>query len=226
MTDSYVPMFATWLFGGAMLPGLVVTLIVSYLFGSIPFGLLLTRAAGLGDIRQIGSGNIGATNVLRTGNRWVAAATLLLDAAKAAVAILVVRTLLFSPDLPVGGDRALPLYLAALGAFLGHCFPAWLGFKGGKGVAVMIGSLLTLSWPVGLIFCAVWLLIAFTRKISSLAALTAAATAPIFAYVVVDEWLAAAVALLALLLFYQHRENIVRLTAGTEPKIGSEKKAS
>lgn len=226
MTDSYVPMFATWLFGGAMLPGLLVALVIAYLFGSIPFGLFLTRAAGLGDIRQIGSGNIGATNVLRTGNRWIAAATLLLDAAKAAVAILVVRTLLYNPDLPVGGDVALPLYLAALGAFLGHCFPVWLGFKGGKGVAVMIGSLLTLSWPVGLIFCAVWLLIAFTRKLSSLAALTAAATAPIFAYVVVDEWLAATAALLAILLFYQHRENIARLIAGTEPKIGSEKKAS
>jgi glycerol-3-phosphate acyltransferase PlsY len=113
-----------------------------------------------------------------------------------------------------------------LGAFLGHCFPVWLGFKGGKGVAVMIGSLLTLSWPVGLIFCAVWLLIALTRKLSSLAALTAAATSPIFAYVVVDEWLAATAAVLAVLLFYQHRENIMRLIAGTEPKIGSEKKAS
>jgi glycerol-3-phosphate acyltransferase PlsY len=226
VTDSYVPMFANWLFGGAMLPGLVVTLIIAYLFGSIPFGLFLTRAAGLGDIRQIGSGNIGATNVLRTGNRPIAAATLLLDAAKAAVAILVARTLLYNPNLPVGGDAVLPLYLAALGAFLGHCFPVWLGFKGGKGVAVMIGSLLTLSWPVGLIFCAVWLLIALTRKLSSLAALTAAATAPIFAYVVVDEWLAATAALLAILLFYQHRENIMRLIAGTEPKIGSEKKAS
>ncbi|UXN72830.1 glycerol-3-phosphate 1-O-acyltransferase PlsY [Devosia sp. A8/3-2] len=209
-----------------MLPGLLVTLVIAYLFGSIPFGLFLTRAAGLGDIRQIGSGNISATNVLRTGNRWIAAATLLLDAAKASVAILVTRTLLYNPALPVGGDVALPLYPAAIGAFLGHCFPVWLGFKGGKGVAVMIGSLLTLSRPVGLIFCGVWLLIAFTRKLSSLAALTAAATAPIFAYVVVDEWLAATAALLAILLFYQHRENIMRLIAGTEPKIGSEKKAS
>ncbi|WP_035097045.1 glycerol-3-phosphate 1-O-acyltransferase PlsY [Devosia sp. LC5] len=209
-----------------MLPGLVITLLIAYLFGSIPFGLFLTRAAGLGDIRQIGSGNIGATNVLRTGNRWIAAATLLLDAAKASVAILVARTLLNNPGLPVGGDPALPLYLAAFGAFLGHCFPVWLGFKGGKGVAVMIGSLLTLSWPVGLIFCGVWLLIAFTRKLSSLAALTGAATAPIFAYVVVDEWLAATAAVLAILLFYQHRENIMRLMSGTEPKIGSEKKGS
>lgn len=132
-----------------MLPGLLVTLVIAYLFGSIPFGLFLTRAAGLGDIRQIGSGNISATNVLRTGNRWIAAATLLLDAAKASVAILVTRTLLYNPALPVGGDVALPLYPAAIGAFLGHCFPVWLGFKGGKGVAVMIGSLLTLSGPSG-----------------------------------------------------------------------------
>src|SRR5690606_23844425 len=107
---------------------------------------------------------------------------------------------------------------------LGHCFPAWLGFKGGKGVAVMIGSLLALSWPVGLIFCAVWLLIALAQKVSSLAALTAAATAPIFAFVVVNEWLAGAVTIMAMLLFFQHRENIARLLAGTEPRIGSEKK--
>lgn len=226
MTDSYVPMFAPWLFGGSMIPSLIAVFVVGYLLGSIPFGLFLTRAAGLGDIRNIGSGNIGATNVLRTGNKGIAAATLLLDAGKAAVAVLLARAVLYSPDLPIGGDRALPLYLAALGAFLGHCFPAWLNFKGGKGVAVMIGSLLALSWPVGLIFCAVWLLIAVTRKLSSLAALTAAATAPIFAYVLVDEWLAFTAALLAILLFYQHRENIARLIRGTEPRIGSEKKAS
>jgi glycerol-3-phosphate acyltransferase PlsY len=212
--------------GGALVPGLIVTFVMAYLFGSIPFGLLLTRAAGLGDIRAIGSGNIGATNVLRTGNKGLAAATLLLDAGKAVVAVLVARTLLSNPYLPIGGDAALPLYLAAIAAFLGHCFPVWLGFKGGKGVAVMIGSLLALSWPVGLIFCAVWLLIAATRKMSSLAALTAAATAPIFSFVLVDEWLAATAAVLALLLFYQHRSNILRLIAGTEPTIGSGKKAS
>ena len=226
MTDSYVPMFAPWLFDGALVPGLIVTFIMAYLFGSIPFGLLLTRAAGLGDIRLIGSGNIGATNVLRTGNKGLAAATLVLDASKAIVAVLVARTLLHNPGVPIGGDAAIPLYLAAFAVFLGHCFPIWLNFKGGKGVAVMIGSLLALSWPVGLIFCAVWLVIAFTRKMSSLAALTAAATAPIFAYVVVDEWLAAAVSVLAILLFFQHRTNIARLIAGTEPKIGSDKKAA
>jgi len=193
---------------------LIYAVVLGYLCGSVPFGLLLTRAAGLGDIRTIGSGNIGATNVLRTGNRWVAAATLVLDAAKAALPVLAARAFW-------GEDAAM---LAAIGATLGHCFPAWLGFRGGKGVAVMIGSLLALSWPVGLIFCAVWLLIALAQKVSSLAALTAAATAPIFAFVVVNEWLAGAVTIMAMLLFFQHRENIARLLAGTEPRIGSEKK--
>jgi acyl phosphate:glycerol-3-phosphate acyltransferase len=190
--------------------------VLGYLSGSVPFGLLLTRAAGLGDIRSIGSGNIGATNVLRTGNRWLAFFTLVLDAAKAALPVLLARAW--------WGEEA--AMAAAIFAFLGHCFPVWLGFKGGKGVAVMIGSLLALSWPVGLIFCAVWLVIAFAQKMSSLAALTAAATAPIFAYVVVNEWLAAAVAIMAILLFFQHRENIARLMRGTEPKIGAGKQAS
>ncbi len=194
---------------------LLLAALMGYLFGSIPFGLILTRAAGLGDIRNIGSGNIGATNVLRTGNKKVAAATLVLDALKAVVPILIARYFW-------GEDAA---RLAALGAFLGHCFPVWLGFKGGKGVAVMIGSLLALSWPVGLIFCAVWLLIAFARKMSSLAALTAAATAPVFAYVLGSERLALVVLGLALLLFFQHRENIARLFKGTEPTIGGSKKA-
>ena len=194
---------------------LLYAAVFAYLCGSVPFGLLLTRAAGLGDIRNIGSGNIGATNVLRTGNRWLAAATLVLDAAKAALPILVARY--------YWGENA--AMLAAIFAFLGHCFPVWLNFKGGKGVAVMIGSLLALSWPVGLIFCAVWLVIAFAQKMSSLAALTAATTAPIFAFVVVSEWLAGAVAVMALLLFFQHRANIARLMAGTEPKIGAEKTA-
>ena len=195
---------------------LLYAAVFGYLCGSVPFGLLLTRAAGLGDIRAIGSGNIGATNVLRTGNRWLAAATLLLDAAKAAMPVLLARGL--------WGEEA--AMLAGLGAFVGHCFPVWLGFKGGKGVAVFIGSLLALSWPVGLIFCAVWLFIAFARKFSSLAALTAGATAPIFAYVVVDERLAGTAAVMALLLFFQHRENINRLIAGTEPTIGGSKKTS
>jgi glycerol-3-phosphate acyltransferase PlsY len=195
---------------------LILALALGYLSGSIPFGLILTRAAGLGDIRNIGSGNIGATNVLRTGNKKIAAATLVLDALKAAVPVLVARHF--------WGEEA--AMLAAVGAFFGHCFPVWLGFKGGKGVAVMIGSLLALAWPVGLIFCAVWLLIAFARKISSLAALTAAATAPIFAYLFGSPLLALTVIALALLLFFQHRENIARLLAGTEPTIGGSKKAA
>ncbi|MEQ8594212.1 MAG: glycerol-3-phosphate 1-O-acyltransferase PlsY [Parvibaculum sp.] len=194
---------------------LIYALVLGYLSGSIPFGLILTQAAGMGDIRSIGSGNIGATNVLRTGNRPIAAATLVLDALKAVAPILIARYFW-------GEDAA---RFAALGAFLGHCFPVWIGFKGGKGVAVMIGSLLALSWPAGLIFCAVWLLIAYTRKISSLAALTAAATAPIFAYVFNGERLALVVTGLALLLFFQHRENIARLLKGTEPTIGGDKKA-
>ena len=193
----------------------VYAAVLAYLCGSIPFGLILTRVAGLGDIRSIGSGNIGATNVLRTGNRPLAAATLVLDALKALVPVLVARAL--------WGEEA--ARIAAIFAFLGHCFPVWLGFKGGKGVAVMIGSLLALSWPVALIFCAVWLLIAFTRKMSSLAALTAAATAPIFAFVIVDEWLAGTVAVMAIILFVQHRTNIRRLLDGTESRIGEKKSA-
>ncbi len=189
--------------------------ILGYLCGSVPFGLLLTRAAGLGDIRAIGSGNIGATNVLRTGNRWLAAATLIMDAAKAALPVLLAGYFW-------GSQAAM---LAGIAAFLGHCFPVWLNFKGGKGVSCFIGILLALSWPVGLIFCGVWLVIAFAQKMSSLAALTAAATAPIFAYVVVDSWLAATAGVLAIVLFYQHRENLMRLLRGTEPKIGSDKKA-
>lgn len=196
-----------------MLMNSILATVLGYLCGSVPFGLLLTRAAGLGDIRAIGSGNIGATNVLRTGNRWLAFFTLVLDAAKAAVPVLIARQL--------WGEEA--AIVAGIAALIGHCFPIWLNFKGGKGVAVFIGSMLALSWPVGLIFCAVWLVIALSRKLSSLAALTAAATAPIFAYVVANEYLAAAAALMAILLFYQHRENINRLLKGTEPKIGSEK---
>lgn len=196
-----------------MLMNSIFATVLGYLCGSVPFGLLLTRAAGLGDIRAIGSGNIGATNVLRTGNRWLAFFTLVLDAAKAAVPVLIARQL--------WGEEA--AIIAGIAALIGHCFPVWLNFKGGKGVAVFIGTMLALSWPVGLIFCAVWLVIALSRKMSSLAALTAAATAPIFAYVVANEYLAAAAALMAILLFYQHRENINRLIKGTEPKIGSEK---
>lgn len=204
-----------------MVVNAILAAVLGYLLGSIPFGLLITRSAGLGDIRKIGSGNIGATNVLRTGRRELAALTLLLDAGKGAAAVLIARYL--------WGDNA--AMVAGIFAFLGHCFPVWLGFKGGKGVAVYIGLLLGLNWPVGLIFCAVWLVIAFAQKYSSLAALTAAATAPVFAYVVslytnMDGIkFAATTALLTLILIYQHRANIGRLLDGTEPKIGRREKA-
>lgn len=207
-----------------------IAAIVGYLLGSIPFGLLITNAAGLGDVRKIGSGSIGATNVLRTGRRELAALTLLFDAAKGFVAVVLARTLLQSLY-PTDPTTALyTTYVAAVAAFVGHCFPVWLGFKGGKGVATMIGVLLALAWPVALIFCVVWLLIAFTQRISSLSAITAAVTAPIFAYVAfLMNWapegviFAAVVALLSLLLIVRHRANIARLIAGTEPKIGQGK---
>ncbi len=201
--------------------------VIGYLLGAIPFGLLLTRAAGLGDVRAIGSGNIGATNVLRTGRRGLAALTLVLDAAKGAVAVLVTRAFVVGHAVPtIEADGGWILCVAGVAAFLGHVFPVWLGFRGGKGVATVIGVLLALSWPVGAIFCAVWLVIALAQKYSSLAALTAAATAPIFAYVFDGTRLAGTAAALAILLFYTHRGNIVRLIGGTEPRIGSEKTTS
>jgi glycerol-3-phosphate acyltransferase PlsY len=202
---------------------------IGYLLGSIPFGLLLTRAVGI-DIRSIGSGNIGATNVLRTGNRWLAAGTLLLDAGKGLAAVLIARWFLISTP---GADVLLAdkyiVYTAGIFAFLGHLFPVWLGFKGGKGVATYIGVLLGWNWIVALIFCGVWLLIAATRRYSSLAALTAAATAPLFAYGLAASetyslLFASACGLMTLLLYYKHWPNIRRLWNGTEPKIGSEKK--
>lgn len=194
----------------------LIAAVMGYLLGSIPFGLLLTRLAGYGDIRTIGSGNIGATNVLRTGNRWLAAGTLLLDGGKAAAAVLIARY--FFPYPPLAYS------LAGIAAFVGHVFPVWLGFKGGKGVATYIGAMLAINWAVGLIFCAVWLFIAATRRISSLAALTAAATAPIFAYVLSGPHLAAGAALMTLLLFFRHKENVIRLLSDTEPKIGENNK--
>ena len=201
--------------------GYILAAVIAYLLGSIPFGLIITRAAGLGDVRKIGSGNIGATNVLRTGRRELAAATLLLDALKGTAAVLIARY--FWP-----GDAE---FIAAIAAFLGHCFPAWLSFKGGKGTATMIGVLLGLAWPVAVIFCAVWLVVAFGQRISSLSAITAAVTSPIFAYV---AWLmgwttldgvkfAATAGLLAVLLVWNHRANIGRMLDGTEPKIGAKK---
>jgi glycerol-3-phosphate acyltransferase PlsY len=181
-----------------------------YLFGSIPFGLLLTRWAGLGDIRSIGSGSIGATNVLRTGNKSLAAATLLLDAGKGALAVGLFRFL--GPP-----DAAL---WAGLGAVVGHLFPVWLGFKGGKGFATALGVLLTAAWPVGIVPCAVWLIVAGIGRMSSLATLAAIAAAPVGALFLADgkiAWLALAIAVLVIA---RHHENIRRLLAGTEPRIG------
>jgi glycerol-3-phosphate acyltransferase PlsY len=191
----------------ALLP---VALILGYLLGSIPFGLILTRLAGTQDLRSIGSGNIGATNVLRTGRKGLAAATLIGDMLKGTIAVILTGYF--------GGPGA--AMLAALGAFLGHLFPVWLGFKGGKGVAVYIGVLLGLFWPAALLFCAIWLLVAVISRYSSLAALIASLVAPIFLWWLGHAALAALFAVLTLLLFYMHRENIRRLLAGTEGKIG------
>jgi acyl phosphate:glycerol-3-phosphate acyltransferase len=182
---------------------------IGYLLGSIPFGVLITRAAGLGDLRSIGSGNIGATNVLRTGSKGAAAATLLLDGAKGAAAVILARA--FAAE-----DAG---QVAGLASLLGHCFPVWLGFRGGKGVATALGLLLAASWPVGLCVAATWIAVAALGRISSLAALVAAASAPLWALL----W-APAVALLALLtavlVIARHHANIARLRAGTEPRIG------
>lgn len=197
----------------------LVALILGYLLGSIPFGLLLTRAAGLGDIRDIGSGNIGATNALRTGNRWVAAGTLIGDAAKGAVAVLLMAWVART----AGGDAAMLGGLAALGAFIGHLFPAWLGFKGGKGVSTFIGVLLALYWPVGLLFCATWLLVALISRYSSLSALVAALLTPVY-LAWLDQWQFVGLsAVLVVLIYIAHRENISRLLAGTESRIGQKK---
>ena len=192
---------------------LPVAFVIGYLLGSIPFGLLLTRVAGTADLRSIGSGNIGATNVLRTGRKGLAAATLLLDMLKGTVAVLIAGSL--------GGPNA--AMLAALGAFLGHLFPVWLKFRGGKGVAVYIGVLLGLFWPAAVVFCLVWLATAFTSRYSSLSALVASVVTPLFLWWFGHAALASLFAVLTLLLFYMHRENIRRLRAGTEGKIGERK---
>ncbi|MBO6886385.1 MAG: glycerol-3-phosphate 1-O-acyltransferase PlsY [Marivita sp.] len=187
--------------------------LIGYLLGSIPFGLILTKAMGLGDLREIGSGNIGATNVLRTGNKGAAAATLLLDGAKGAVAVLLAREF--------GGEIA--AQIAALAAFLGHCFPVWLGFKGGKGVATFLGLMLALSWPVGLLACATWLATAVISRISSLSALVAASWSTLWCLLVGQGQVFFLTLALALLIIWRHRENLTRLKAGTEPRIGGKK---
>ncbi len=189
---------------------LIIWAIIGYLLGAIPFGIVITRALGLGDLRQIGSGNIGATNVLRTGNKGAALATLLLDSGKGAIAVLLARWL--------GGEEA--ALIAGAAAFLGHCFPVWLGFKGGKGVATFLGTLIALDWRVGLSACAIWLVMALLLRISSLSALVAAALAPFIA-LWLDGWpLALTTAFMAVLIFIRHHANITRILAGTEPRIG------
>jgi glycerol-3-phosphate acyltransferase PlsY len=182
-----------------------------YLLGSIPFGLLLTRAAGLGDIRAIGSGNIGATNVLRTGNRKLAAATLLLDGLKGAAAVL------------LSWHFAGPLAAlwGGLGAVLGHCFPVWLRFRGGKGAATAYGVLIAAAWPVGLLAGAIWLVMAKVVRISSASALTSFALAPVLALLLANNGVALLALAIAVLIFARHHENIRRLLAGTEPRIGN-----
>ncbi len=204
---------------------LAAAAVLGYLLGSIPFGLVLTKAAGLGDIRSIGSGNIGATNVLRTGNKGLALATLLLDGGKGAAAVLVAG--LFDPMLAV---------LAGGGAMLGHAFPVWLGFKGGKGVATALGTLLAIAWPVGVLCCLIWLVMAVLFRYSSLASLTSVAAAPVLAWALsgttilgavwTDLPRAALALFIAALVFLRHDANIRRLLHGEEPKIGQKKAAA
>ena len=191
--------------------GLVLALaaLAGYGLGSVPFGLVLTRLGGLGDIRRIGSGNIGATNVLRTGNRKLAAATLLLDGGKGAVAVLL-----------AGMWGAEPALAAAAGAMLGHTFPVWLGFRGGKGVATAIGILLAAAWPAGLVACLTWLVVAGVFRISSLAALVAVGLSPLFCWWLSGPPLAAAALFIAALVTLRHHANIRRLLRGEEPRIG------
>ena len=189
---------------------LLLWALLGYLLGSVPFGVLVTRALGLGDVRAIGSGNIGATNVLRTGSKGAALATLLLDGGKGALAVLLARAV--APE-----DAA---QLAGFAAFLGHCFPVWLGFKGGKGVATFLGLLLAVAWPVGLAACATWAATAAASRISSLSALAAAVLSPLWAALLGRGEVVALAIALALLILLRHHANIARLVAGTEPRIG------
>lgn len=190
-------------------------LLLGYLLGSIPFGLLLTRFFGAGDLRQIGSGNIGATNVLRTGRKGLAAATLLLDLAKGAAAVLIAGALI-----PVGG------VLGGLAAFIGHCYPIWLKFNGGKGVATMMGVVLALHWPSGIVFAAVWLGLLAALRISSLAGMSAAISAPVSAAFFGRIDLVLMLLALAMIVLWKHRANIDRLLNGTEPRVGGGKKSA
>jgi len=186
------------------------TAVLAYLLGSVPFGIVMARLFGLGDLRKIGSGNIGATNVLRTGNKPAAFLTLVLDAGKGGIAVLLARAVL-------GDDAA---QVAGFAAFLGHCYPVFLRFRGGKGVATFLGTLLALAWPVGLAACATWAAVAAVTRISSLSALVAAALSPVWALLLGRSEAVALLGLLAVLIFVRHAANIRRLLAGTEPRIG------
>ena len=193
---------------------LILVAMLAYLLGSVPFGIVITRALGLGDLRKIGSGNIGATNVLRTGHKGAALATLLLDAGKGGIAVLIARA-------TVGEDAA---QLAALTAFLGHLYPVWLGFKGGKGVATFLGTLLALAWPVGLAVCATWAVTALLTRISSLSALVAEASSALWLFFFNHGQMLFLAVILTLLVYVRHWANLERIKAGTEPKIGQKKK--
>jgi len=199
-----MPLFET------ALSGLILWAVLGYLLGSIPFGIVIARALGLGDLRKIGSGNIGATNVLRTGNKPAALATLILDSFKGAAAVLIARQF-------AGEDAA---QLAGLCAFLGHCFPVWLGFKGGKGVATFLGLLLGLAFPLGLAACATWVVGALLTRISSASALLAAALAPVWAWVLGYPSMVVLCVVLAVIVWGRHHANIARIVRGEEPRIG------
>jgi glycerol-3-phosphate acyltransferase PlsY len=190
---------------------LLIWTILGYLLGSVPFGVLITRAMNLGDLRSIGSGNIGATNVLRTGNKGAAAATLILDGGKGAAAVLLAKAF--------GGDIWV-MQAAGLAAFVGHCFPVWLKFKGGKGVATFLGLMLALAWPVGLLCCATWATAVAVMRISSVGALTASASALLWMLVTGRPELLASGVVLVALVFWRHAANLDRLRTGTEPRIG------
>lgn len=200
---------AFWTFG---LPYYIAAAVFGYMLGSIPFGLVLTRLSGLGDIRSIGSGNIGATNVLRTGRKDLAAATLLLDGGKGTAAALLGTY--YGPDV---------MLVAAFAAFIGHLFPIWLRFNGGKGVATYLGVMLGVAWPVGVFACASWLLVALVSRLSSLSALITAVATPVVAWFYVGPETAVMGFAMAVLVFIRHHQNIARLLKGEEPKIGRKK---
>jgi glycerol-3-phosphate acyltransferase PlsY len=193
---------------------LTLVAVLAYLLGSVPFGIVITRALGLGDLRHIGSGNIGATNVLRTGNKGAALATLVLDAAKGGIAVLIARAVVGSAD---------AVQLAGFAAFIGHLFPVWLGFRGGKGVATFLGTLIAFAWPVGLAACATWAVVAAIFRISSLAALVAAGFSVIWITLFNQGHIALVTFAMTILVYIRHSANIARIRAGTEPKIGAKK---